>query len=91
LLKFAKKAMQFYNQEVEKQMYLYFSGLPEKSKRHYAAVEATKLGRGGQSYISKLFSISRARIRDGQRELGNPELLKTIPEGKQRRAGGGAD
>jgi hypothetical protein len=48
-----------------------------------------KLNWGGQSYISNLFEISRYRIRCGIAELENTDLMVQIPEGKQRRVGGG--
>lgn len=78
-----------YTQETEAKMVLHFSQLNEKSKRHYAAIEAVKLGYGGKRYISKLFKLSEICIRKGLRELKNPELLSQIPDGKQRRKGGG--
>lgn len=70
-------------------MKIYYSSLPEKHARHYAAVEAMKLGYGGQSYISRLFGIGIQRIQHGIAELKDPDLLTEIPSGKQRRAGGG--
>lgn len=70
-------------------MALYFTGLNEKDQRHYAAIEADKLGFGGQKYVGALFGISTFRIRSGIRELSDPRLLGQIPTGKQRRAGGG--
>lgn len=78
-----------YNQETEFKMVLHFNGLNEKNKRHYAALEAERLGYGGKKYISSLFQISEYRIRKGIKELNHPELLAQIPEGKQRRPGGG--
>ena len=78
-----------YNQETEAQMKQFFSGLSEKEQRHYAALESLKLGRGGQSYLSQLFQISRYRIRMGEKELKNSALIAQIPIGKQRREGGG--
>ncbi len=78
-----------YNQETEAKMLLHFSQLSEKNKRHYAALEAERLGYGGQKYISDLFKISPFRIRIGLQELKNPELLLDIPPGKERRNGGG--
>jgi len=78
-----------YNQETANKMCLHFTQLSEKDKRHYAAIEATKLGYGGIKYISNLFEISEYRIRTGIKELTNPELLDSIPKGKQRRLGGG--
>ena len=78
-----------YNQETEAQMKLFFSELSEKDQRHYAACEAAKLGWGGKSYISELFQISHFRIRMGEKELNTPDFLAEIPDGKQRRIGGG--
>jgi len=78
-----------YNSELEQKMVTHFSGLSEKDKRHYAAIEASKLGYGGKRYISLLFGISEFRIRSGINELENPSLLSEIPKGKQRRPGGG--
>ena len=78
-----------YNQEQEDQMCLLFSSLNEKEKRHYAAIEASKLGYGGKKYIALLFRISEARIRRGEAELKDKNLYSEIPEGKQRRSGGG--
>ena len=78
-----------YKQKIETQMILYFSQLSEKDQRHYAAIEAIKLGYGGKKYISDLFNISESRIRRGEKELNNPVLYSEIPTGKQRRSGGG--
>jgi len=78
-----------YSAEIEAKMVTYYSSLPEKSARHYAALESLKLGYGGQSYISRLFGIGIQRIQHGLAELENPNLLSEIPEGKQRRPGGG--
>ena len=81
--------MERYSPEIEEMMCSHFSNLSEKDKRHYAATEAIKIGRGGQSYISELFKITRYRIRRGKKELKNPDLCKEIPHGKQRHKGGG--
>ena len=78
-----------YGQEIEEQMQLYFSQLSEKDKRHYAAVEASKLPYGGKKYIGELFKISQYTIRAGEKELNTPSLLAQIPADKQRRKGGG--
>lgn len=66
-------------------MILYFSQLSEKDKRHYAALEATKLGDGGKTYLCKLFGISQRRIRTGEKELNDLVLYREIPIGKQRK------
>jgi hypothetical protein len=78
-----------YSTEIEGQMLAQFKRLGEKEQRLYAALESQKLGYGGQTYLSGLFGITRYRILMGIKELANPALLATIPEGKQRRSGGG--
>ena len=78
-----------YNQEIEEQMVRFFSELNEKERRHYAAVEASRLGYGGGKYICELFGIGDGRLRRGIIELRDPNLLREIPEGMQRRTGGG--
>jgi hypothetical protein len=78
-----------YDKQVEQQMVNFYQGLLELDRRRYAAVEASKLGWGGQSYISSLFGLSRQVIRRGQAELDNPNLVAHLAGGRQRRAGGG--
>ncbi len=46
-----------------------FNNLSEKDRRHYASVEAAKLGHGGIQYLSELFGIDRKTIRAGIEEL----------------------
>ena len=48
--------------------YMYES-LDEKDRRHYAAIEAKKLGHGGIAYISHLFGISPKTIKTGLEEF----------------------
>jgi len=45
-----------YSKEIEAQMLKVHKSLSEKDRRHYAAIEATKLGYGGGTYISRLLS-----------------------------------
>jgi len=78
-----------YDDKTEAQMRLFFSDLPEKEQRHYAAQAASKLGYGGKKYISTVLGISESRIRRGILELTNKTLYAEIPKGKQRRIGGG--
>jgi len=49
--------------------------LTEKDRRLYAAVETTKLGRGGITYIAGLLRLDRKTIRRGLRELRQPSRL----------------
>lgn len=81
--------MKPYDESLEQQMQAYFQSLPERARRHYAALETLKLGRGGQTYISELLGISRPVIIKGQRELQEPEQLSQLAPGRQRRVGGG--
>ncbi len=43
-----------YPQETESQMQAFYNRLSEKHRRLYAGVEASKLDRGGVSYINRL-------------------------------------
>ena len=78
--------MEKYDKEIEQQMRTFFEGLSEKDKRHYAAIEAKKLGHGGQSYMEKVLGCSARTIQRGQAEL---EAGREIPPGRIRRPGGG--
>jgi hypothetical protein len=60
--------------------------LPERSRRCWAAVEAASLGHGGVSAVSEATGIARSTIRRGLRDLSGGQ---TLPEGQQRRSGGG--
>lgn len=51
-------------------MKLFHENLGEKDQRHYAAVEAKKLGHGGVGYISKLFGVSVKTVTRGLEDLG---------------------
>jgi len=64
-----------YTQETESQMQELYNRLPERNRRLYAGVEASKLGRGGVSYIAGLFNCSRNTILRGIKELGEEEGL----------------
>jgi hypothetical protein len=79
-----------YPDQTEKAMQLFYSTLPEKGRRHYAAVETIKLGYGGLAYISKLLDIDRNTIIQGVKEIEDVTILQQIPPQKQRRPGGGA-
>jgi len=55
-----------YSQEVEGQMKSFYETLSEKEKRRYAALEASKLGYGGQKYICTLLGCSPTAARVGR-------------------------
>ena len=80
--------MDSYPPEVEVMMKKLYQTLSEKDKRRYAAVEAQKLGHGGQSYIAQLLRCSRNTIAEGLRELADmPE--DSGYEQRIRKPGGG--
>jgi hypothetical protein len=58
-----------YPSAVEHQMKNFFDSLSEKDRRRYAAVEAAKLGHGGQEYIAQLFALDPKTVRRGLDEL----------------------
>jgi len=57
--------MQKYDKIIEEDMVYVFSSMDEKSQRHYAAIEALKLGHGGITYISALFGLGERTINRG--------------------------
>jgi len=78
--------MKKYNKNIEAEMRTFFQTLSEKDKRQYAALEARKLGYGGQTYIAAVLNISRKTIERGLAELisDNPPPVDGV-----RRKGGG--
>ena len=80
--------MQSYSPEIEQAMKKYYATLSEKDRRRYAAVEALKLGHGGQNYIAELLGCSEKTVSRGLVELeGMPE--QPDYEASQRKPGGG--
>lgn len=75
-----------YSQEVENQMKSFYESLSEKEKRRYAALEASKLGHGGQRYICTLLGCSPTTLRVGREEMLHGS---NVPKGRIRRSGGG--
>jgi hypothetical protein len=62
-----------YPSDIEAMMRRLYGWLSEKDRRRYAAVEAAKLGHGGVDYIAKLLSCDPKTIRQGMRDLDEPE------------------
>ena len=58
-----------YDEKTERRMKNFYLSLNEKDRRHYAAIEADKLGHGGVNYIAELFNCSRQTIHSGLKEL----------------------
>lgn len=80
--------MQAYTPEIECEMKKFYQTLSEKDKRHYAAVEAIKLGHGGQVYIAKVLGCNRNTVAEGIKEL-NALTEDSVYEARIRKAGGG--
>lgn len=75
-----------YSKEIEQQIQNFYKSLSEKDKRRYAAIEATKLGYGGVSYICRILGCDYRTVIRGQEELQS-ELSKD--DKKIRKSGGG--
>ena len=78
--------MQPYSSKIEQRMQQFYQSLSEKDRRRYAAVEALKLGWGGQSYISQLLGCDDEAMQLGWAELAQPGALEMK---HIRREGGG--
>jgi len=79
-----KAAFQNYSEATEEQMKRFYGDLSEK--RRYAALEAEKLGHGGQRYICRLLGCSPTTLRVGRAEL---QQRSETPDQGVRRPGGG--
>jgi len=80
--------MEAYSAEVEGMMQRLFGWLSEKDRRRYAAVEAAKLGHGGVEYVARVLGCDPKTIRQGLRELEEPE---DSAAGRVRKKGADAD
>lgn len=58
-----------YTPDIEKLMVNFYDSLSEKDRRRYAAIEAQKLGHGGDSYISQLLMCDDKTITKGEKDL----------------------
>jgi hypothetical protein len=76
-----------YSLEIENAMQLFYHTLSEKERRRYVAVEAVKLGYGGQSYIASVVGCNRDTVASGIAELAT--LPDEASENRIRRPGGG--
>jgi hypothetical protein len=79
-------AIEAYEPEVEQHMKTLFKSLNERDRRRYAAIEARKLGHGGQSYIRRLLGCDYKTLRRGLADLKDPSR---VPAGRIRKKGGG--
>ena len=70
-----------------RQRYLLLQGtLTERSRRQWAAAEATAIGRGGVAAVERATGLAYRTIARGVRELGSPS---EVEPGRVRRPGGG--
>ena len=72
---------------LHEQLNLLLSRLDEAERRWYAAVEATRLGRGGVRLVAQITGLDEKTIRRGQAEVAG--ALANVPVKRQRRPGGG--
>ena len=80
--------MKPYPTKIEQIMHQFYTTLSEKDKRRYAAIEATKLERGGVTYIARVLGCDCKTIQAGMKELGHlPEKKEMV--GRIRKSGGG--
>ena len=83
----AKNLRDFYGVEIVDMMCVFTDCLDEKQRRLFLGLEAKRLGHGGRTLLVDEFSTSFSVIRQGERELSDPDLL---PERtRTRRPGGG--
>lgn len=64
----------------------FFATLNERQKRHFAAIEAKRLGHGGIVAVSEAFGIHRETVSNAITEIENSENLVSD---RIRKKGGG--
>jgi hypothetical protein len=74
-----------YPPEIEQRMKSLYESLNEKDRRRYAAIEAAKLGYGGQTYVATLLGVDYKTLRRG---LGDLDCPSDLPPGRIRKKGG---
>jgi len=83
-----KSVMKRYDSPIEIEMKKFYSSLSERDKRRYAAIEAVKLGHGGQKYIATILGCAEKTISRGIIELKEMPA-ESEPTQRIRRPGGG--
>jgi hypothetical protein len=73
----SESVMTPYPAEIEGLMKKLYQTLSEKDQRRYAAIEALKLGHGGQGYIAELLGCSRNTVAEGIK--GRNRYAETYP------------
>ena len=75
------------NKQLHHQMNLFLSRLDEQQRRRYVALEATKMGHGGDSLLAQITGMDVETIRRGRHELDGE--LAERPTEHTRLPGGG--
>ena len=75
------------DQERHRQMNLFVSRLDEAQRRWYVALEADRLGPGGEHLLAQITGLDAKTIRRGRRELA--QGFADRPADQVRRPGGG--
>jgi hypothetical protein len=75
-----------YSPRIEAQMRNFYHSLSEKDRRRYAAIEASKLGYGGITYVCSVFQCDEGTVRRGIQEF---EMPLSAPATRLRKPGGG--
>ena len=82
--------MQPYAPELEQTMRQFYNSLSEKDRRHYAGVEALKLGQGGRKYIARILGGRRRTVTKGAKEISgwvSPSRLRRLRRAFGKRVG----
>jgi hypothetical protein len=77
-----------YPEATEQLMRKFYHTLSEKDRRRYAAIEASKLGHGGISYIAEVLGCARSTIASGVQDLASLPAEGSYDR-RLRQAGGG--
>jgi hypothetical protein len=72
---------------LHRQMNVLLSRLEEPQRRWYAALEASRIGVGGDRLVSQITGLDEKTIRRGRAEMTGE--LTEVPVKRQRRPGGG--
>ncbi len=75
------------DQERHRQMNLFLSRLDEAQRRWYVALEAQRIGHGGDRLLAQITGLDEKTIRRGREELA--ASLADVPADRVRRPGGG--
>jgi len=82
-----KTPRKFYSAKIALKIKRFYATLDESGKRHFAGLEAEKLGHGGKSYIRGLLGCDFKTLKKGSDELDSAR--HKMEEGRLRKTGGG--